>query len=80
MKRTIGHVKSWQIAALLAVFVSGCAADQAGITDVGALRSTSSISHSVAAPDFVVLANASVTCTDGGITGNVGTLNAPPGP
>lgn len=78
MKRTIGHAKSWQIAALLAVFVSGCAADQAGITDVGARRSASSISHSVAAPDFVVLANAAVTCTDGGITGNVGTFLGDP--
>ena len=31
-----------------------------------------------AAPDFIVLANAAVTCTDGAITGNVGTAQATP--
>ena len=78
MKRTNGHVKPWQGALLLAVFLSGCAADQAGITGVSALRSSSNAGHSVAASDFVVLANAAVTCTDGGITGNVGTFLATP--
>ena len=78
MKRTIGHVTSWQVAALIGVFVSGCAADQAGITGVSALRSSANVGHSVAASDFVVLANAAITCTDGGITGNVGTFLADP--
>ena len=78
MTRTNGYAKPWQGALLLAVLLTGCAADQAGITGVSTLRSSLNVGHSVGASDFVVLANAAVTCTDGGITGNVGTLLANP--
>ena len=38
MKRTIGHARPWMVASLLAVLVTGCAADQAGVTGVSASR------------------------------------------
>lgn len=78
MKRTNGHVTPWQVALVLAVFVSGCAADQTGITGVSAPRLQLNVGDVAAAPNFVVLANAAVTCTNGGITGNVGTFLADP--
>jgi len=80
MKSTNGHVRPWQVALLLAVFVSGCAADQTGITGVGTprLQLGPYLGHAAAASNFIVLANAAVTCTDGGITGNVGTFLADP--
>ena len=78
MKGSNVHVRQRYVVALLAALVAGCAADQAGITDVSALRSTSNVRHSVAPSEFVVLANAAVTCTAGGITGNVGTFLADP--
>jgi len=80
MKSINGYVKPWLMASLLAVFVAGCSPDQAGITDVSAaaIRSSLNVDQSAAASDFVVLANAAVTCTDGAITGNVGTFLADP--
>ena len=78
MKRTIGHARPWMVASLLAVLVTGCAADQAGVTGVSASRSSLNDVQAPLASDFVVLANAAVTCTDGGITGNVGTFLADP--
>lgn len=80
MKSNTGFVQSWLGASVLAVFVAGCATDQSGITGVnaGAMRSSSNGSVSASASDFVVLANAAVTCTDGAITGNVGTFLADP--
>jgi hypothetical protein len=80
MKRTNGYLTPWQVALLLAVFINGCAADQTGITGVGAPRRQldSNVGDVAAASNFVVLANAAVTCTNGGITGNVGTFLADP--
>ena len=46
---------------------------------VSPIDSTVLTSHSsTASADFAVLANAAVTCTDGTITGNVGTFQASP--
>ena len=78
MKVSNGRVKQWHVAMMLAALVAGCAADQTGVTGVSALRSSSNDAHSAAASDFVVLANAAVTCTDGTIIGDVGTFLATP--
>jgi Ice-binding-like len=61
----------------LALLSSACSDSASHITSP-ALRVSLSNSPSAAASSFAVLAKAAVTCTDGTITGNVGTFLAPP--
>lgn len=61
----------------LALLSAACS-DSASRIIAPALRANMSSSPSAAASNFVVLAKAAVTCTDGKITGDVGTLFAPP--
>ena len=62
---------------ILALFSTACG-DAAARINAPTLRSSSTNGLSTTAPDFAVLANAAVTCTDGGITGNVGTFLSGP--
>ncbi|HVS61018.1 MAG TPA: ice-binding family protein, partial [Gemmatimonadaceae bacterium] len=62
----------------LALLSAACSNDSASRINAPSLFSNSSNSHSAAVSNFVVLANAAVTCTDGKITGDVGTFQAPP--
>ena len=62
----------------LALLSAACSNDSASRINAPSLLSSSSNAHSAAASNFVVLANAAVTCTDGKITGDVGTFQAPP--
>jgi hypothetical protein len=65
----------------LALLSAACSnSDPASRINAPPLLSSLDESHSAAASNFAVLANAAVTCTDGKITGNVGTfLATPPG-
>ena len=58
--------------------LSAACSDSASRMLSPALVSSSSKSPSAAASNFAVLANAAVTCTDGSITGDVGTNQAAP--
>lgn len=78
MKISNGPARHWHVALLLAAFVVGCGSDQKGIADISAPTLRSSVRAESASPEFVVLGNAAVTCTNGGITGNVGTFLAGP--
>ena len=60
-----------------ALLSAACSESASSITSPG-LRSRSSDVSSTAAPTFAVLGNAAVTCTDGNITGNVGTFLVSP--
>ena len=62
----------------LALLSAACSNDSASRITAPSLLSSSINSQSAAAGDFVVLANQAVTCTDGKITGDVGTFQAPP--
>jgi hypothetical protein len=61
----------------LALLSAACS-DTASRINSPPLHSSSSNGSSVAPSNFAVLANAAVTCTDGTITGNVGTFFATP--
>ena len=62
----------------MALLSAACSNDSASRINAPPPLSISSNAHSAAASNFVVLANAAVTCTDGKITGDVGTFQAPP--
>lgn len=63
----------------LALLTAACSdSDPASPIIAPPLLSSSSNGHSAQGSNFVVLANAEVTCTDGKITGDVGTFQGPP--
>lgn len=63
----------------LALLSAACSdSDPASRINAPSLLSSSSNSQSAAASNFTVLANQAVTCTDGKITGDVGTFQAAP--
>ena len=62
----------------LALLSAACSNDSASRIIAPSLVSNSSNSQSAAASNFAVLANAAVTCTNGTITGDVGTFLAKP--
>ncbi len=62
----------------LALLTAACSNDSASRINAPPLLSNSSNSQSAASSGFAVLANQAVTCTDGKITGDVGTFQAPP--
>ena len=69
-----------RILVAMALFGTACA-DGAARINAPTLFAKSSMATAVvqsAAPDFIVLANATVTCTDGAITGYVGTAQSSP--
>jgi hypothetical protein len=85
------HYPSWLVRAFdsprvaagalltLALFTAACGDSASGINGPSSVNSLASLQGpSAPANDFAVLANASVTCTDGTITGNVGTFLATP--
>jgi hypothetical protein len=62
----------------LALLSAACSNDSASRITAPSLSASMDKSSSAAASNFVVLANQAVTCTDGKITGDVGTFQAPP--
>jgi len=74
------HKYAGGILVAAALFSTACS-DGAARLNAPPLFAKSNMASSVvqsAAPDFIVLANASVTCTDGSITGYVGTAQTSP--
>ena len=61
----------------LALLSAACSESASSLTSPSLLPRSSDVS-SAAAPAFAVLGNAAVTCTDGNISGNVGTFHASP--
>jgi len=78
--RALGQARFAAGALVTLALLSAASGDSASPVNSSTLRSGMSGSPSAAASTVVVLANASVTCTNGTITGDVGTfLPAPTG-
>lgn len=85
MKVSNGPVKQWHVAMMLAAMVAGCAADQAGITEVAVTTDALAFARGGAKPgqsasvnlgtsgNFVILAKSGVsTVPQSAVTGNIG--------